>query len=197
MIKLLKNSVRIVGNVIFIGLIIFILIIGFFLIKSKVDGDVPNIAGNRIYVVLTGSMVPVFDPGSIVIDKEIKPDQVAPNDIVTFKDPRDPNVLITHRVVQMNQKNGSLIFVTKGDANNGKDPFVVPARNIIGKVNYSVPYLGYILEFSKSPAGIKLLLIIIPGSLFLLAQLWKIIKILKEEKRKKIEINNNEIKSQH
>lgn len=173
------------------------LTIGFFLIKSKVDGDVPNIAGNRIYVVLTGSMVPVFDPGSIVIDKEIKPDQVAPNDIVTFKDPRDPNVLITHRVVQMNQKNGSLIFVTKGDANNGKDPFVVPARNIIGKVNYSVPYLGYILEFSKSPAGIKLLLIIIPGSLFLLTQLWKIIKILKEEKRKKIEINNNEIKSQH
>lgn len=197
MIKLLKNSVRIVGNVIFIGLIIFMLTIGFFLIKSKVDGDVPNIAGNRIYVVLTGSMVPVFDPGSIVIDKEIKPDQVAPNDIVTFKDPRDPNVLITHRVVQMNQKNGSLIFVTKGDANNGKDPFVVPARNIIGKVNYSVPYLGYILEFSKSPAGIKLLLIIIPGSLFLLTQLWKIIKILKEEKRKKIEINNNEIKSQH
>jgi signal peptidase len=197
LIKLLKNSVRIVGNVIFIGLIIFMLTIGFFLIKSKVDGDVPNIAGNRIYVVLTGSMVPVFDPGSIVIDKEIKPDQVAPNDIVTFKDPRDPNVLITHRVVQINQKNGSLIFVTKGDANNGKDPFVVPARNIIGKVNYSVPYLGYILEFSKSPAGIKLLLIIIPGSLFLLTQLWKIIKILKEEKRKKIEINNNEIKSQH
>ncbi|MGG3470165.1 signal peptidase I [Neobacillus pocheonensis] len=191
----LKKTFKVLGNVLFIVILIFTLTIGFFVIKSKINGEVPNIAGNKIYVVLTGSMVPVFDPGSIVIDKKIKPEQIVPKDIVTFIDPRDSNKLITHRVVQITNKNGSLSFITKGDANDSNDPFVVPAGNVIGKVNYWVPYLGYILEFSKSSMGMKLPLIIIPGSWFLIAQLMKVIRLIKEEKRRKYEINNKEIQS--
>nr|WP_243864318.1 signal peptidase I [Paenibacillus castaneae] len=190
-----KKTLWIIGNVIFILILIFSLTIGFFFIKSKINGEAPNIGGNKMYVVLTGSMVPVFEPGSIVIAREIKADQIVPNDIVAFKDPRDTSKLITHRVVQVNQNNGSLSFVTKGDANDSEDPFVVPADNLTGKVNYWVPYAGYILQFSKSSTGIKLFLIIIPGSLFILGQLLKIIKILKEEKRRKQEVKNKGIMS--
>lgn len=195
--QVLKKVFNIFGNIIFTAILIFALVIVFFLVKSKIDGGTPNVAGNKVYIVLSGSMSPVFDTGSIVSVKDIKPENVAPRDIISFRDPRDSSRIITHRVVEIKKENGTLKFVTKGDANDGKDADMVPASNLIGKMNFSVPYAGYVLEFAKSKKGV-MILVIVPGLLFILSQLRSVYKMVKEnnkeKKTKKTEAEIDDIK---
>jgi predicted ribosomally synthesized peptide with SipW-like signal peptide len=86
--------------------------------------------------------------------------------IIAFKDPAPHNstMIITHRIVAVQQEQGSISYVTKGDANNANDPLPVPASNVIGKADYWVPYAGYFFDFAKSRRGL-ICLIILPGLL--------------------------------
>jgi signal peptidase len=151
------------------------LTIGFFVVKNKVQGTEPNIAGNKIYIILSGSMSPEFSAGSVVDIKAIEPEKITSGDIITFKDPRNSNNIITHRVVEINKDNKGLEFITKGDANNEKDIDPVPAQNVIGKEKFSIPYLGYILQFIKN-TNIIILILIITGACVALNQFGKLIK---------------------
>lgn len=52
--------------------------------------------------------------------------------------------------------------MTRGDANEDADPFIVPAENVVGKIWFHVPYLGYVIRFVKTPLGF-LLTLCLPG----------------------------------
>ena len=192
--NMVKRILNIIGTVIFLCILMFSLTIGFFVIKNKVQGTTPNLAGNKIYVILSGSMSPVFDTGSIVDVKDIKPEQIVVGDIITFKDPKNSNTLITHRVVEITKENTDLKFATKGDANNAKDVDLVPAQNIIGKVKFSVPYVGYVLQFIKN-TNIIILSFIIIGVMVALNQFGNLLKKTKDYyiKKKKEKIEHLEI----
>lgn len=41
-------------------------------------------------------------------------------------------------------------FITKGDANKNADPIPVAKSQIIGRVVFCLPYLGYIIYFLKA-----------------------------------------------
>ena len=56
----------------------------------------------------------------------------------------------------------SLSFRTKGDANEDADLSVVPAQNVVGKVCFHLPYIGYATQFVKTPLGF-LLTLCLPG----------------------------------
>lgn len=61
-------------------------------------------------------------------------------DIITF---RIDDTVVTHRVTE--NRNG--ICTTKGDANKTADPVSVKESQIIGRVVFSLPYLGYVIHF--------------------------------------------------
>lgn len=63
--------------------------------------------------------------------------------------------MVTHRINSIHEKNNS--FITKGDANNTVDGTPVPYQNIVGKVKFTVPFLGYISMNIKTPLGIAML----------------------------------------
>ena len=42
------------------------------------------------------------------------------------------------------------IFITKGDANKTEDPVPAEASQIIGRVVFHLPYLGYVIHFLKA-----------------------------------------------
>lgn len=187
----LKRVLSVTGNFLFTVLLLFLVVMVFFVVKGKMEGGAPSIAGYKLYIVLSGSMVPVFDTGSVIGVKDVEPKQVAAGDIITFKDPKDPNRIVTHRVVEVINDNGQLGFVTRGDANEDIDSVPVPEDNLIGRARFWVPYAGYALDYTRSKKGL-LTLVVIPGVLFILFELRNLYKYAKqhdeEEKRKKQEL---------
>lgn len=175
MIVNLKKALKFAVNGVFYLSIVLMIFMVFILVNSKMTGGVPTVAGNKLLVVLSGSMLPVFDAGSIIGVKDVVPENINVGDIVTFKDPEDKNRVITHRVMEINRENGKLSFITKGDANNSQDLSPVPEGNILGRATFWVPYMGYLVNFVKSKKGL-LILIIVPGTLFILSELRNLYK---------------------
>ena len=115
----------------------------------------------RVNAVLSGSMEPELKVGSLVVTCPVEPEAIVVGDIITFRPASVGENMITHRVIGIWQSS-SLYFETKGDATDKPDPFTVPARNLVGKICFHIPYLGYFTEFLKTPFGF-LFAIVIPG----------------------------------
>lgn len=131
--------------------------------SRKNPNKIPSIFGLKPMAVLTGSMVPVLNPGDMIFDKEVSQQDIKVGDIITF---RKDTILITHRVESIEENSGEIAFKTKGDANNVCDEDLVYKDMIIGTFAFRIPYGGYISNFAKSPIGF-VLFIIIPASLLL------------------------------
>lgn len=145
----------------------------FFLVQSRVSGRVPSVGGYQMYIVMSGSMSPAVNTGSLVIVKPVNPEDIRPKDIITFRGEIESENITTHRVVEID-KNPELFFKTRGDANEVDDPMPVSANQFIGKVVYSIPYAGYAFYFARSRNGIIALLGVLIAfiSLELIRTLW-------------------------
>ena len=172
--KALKKIIKISGNVLFAVIILIVAVVVFFVFQSRIPGVTPGIAGYRLYIVLSGSMEPALHTGSLVLVHSVNVDSLAVNDIITFKDFDGTDKLITHRIVAINSGE-QLSFSTRGDANNVNDYKTIPASDVVGKVRLTLPYVGYLMDFARSKLGI-LVLVIIPGSLIALFEMWKLLK---------------------
>lgn len=119
-----------------------------------------EIIGYRSYTVLSGSMEPEFYPGDLVITKYINKTDININDIVTFRD--KDGVIITHRIVKETPEG----YITKGDNNNVEDSEIITENNIIGKVQFSIPKIGYVMDFLSKPMVISAEMILLAGFIF-------------------------------
>ena len=121
--------------------------------------------GWHLNIVYGGSMEPAMDVGSLAVIPPVDPQDVEVGDIITFKW-RGSSALTTHRVVDVANSDGSLMFTTKGDANEDPDSYGVPPEDVVGRVWMSVPYAGYVMDYIKTPLGFGLL-IGIPAALII------------------------------
>lgn len=143
-----------------------------------------NIPGNyKILVVESGSMEPAIKRGGIVITK---PQEIyQKNDVITITESANPKVSLTHRIVGIENKGGSTFFITKGDANENPDMEKRLEQNIVGKTLFSVPLVGYVINFIKTKNGL-ILLIILPCLLIIYSEVMKvkreILALLRKEK---------------
>lgn len=124
----------------FIGWVVFALVmavVALVLVIPRLIGAVP-------LAVLTSSMEPVLAPGTLVVSQSVDPETLAIGDVVTFQPVSDDPMLVTHRIVEVGyQADGDLTFTTRGD-NNGADDQPIVGDQVMGKVVYSVPYVGYV-----------------------------------------------------
>ena len=132
-----------------------------------------HIPGNfGVKVVLSGSMEPAISVGSLIV---IKPAQAYKiGDIITFGEESKDAIPTTHRVVEMRVDNGVMVYVTKGDANNDRDIKEVREDEVIGKMLFDIPYLGYIIALAKKPIGL-IFLVIVPAAIVIGDEIRKII----------------------
>lgn len=145
------------------------------------------IPGNyQFMVVQSGSMEPTIKIGSVVLVKPASAYQIG--DIITFKggfrNARGENLPVTHRIVEMRVDSGVPLYTMKGDANDSVDTREIGKGQIIGKVLFDIPYVGYAVEAARTPYGF-LSLIIIPAALIgydQVARIWKEVKRMKQEK---------------
>lgn len=119
-----------------------------------------EIIGYRSYTVLSGSMEPRFYPGDIVITKHKNKTDIKVNDIVTYRD--NDGVIITHRIIEETPEG----YITKGDNNNVEDAEVLTKENIIGEVKFSIPKIGYVMDFLSKPMVIAAEMILLAVFIF-------------------------------
>ena len=106
------------------------------------------------YTVLSGSMEPNYHVGSLVYVKEVEPHQLKVGDTITYT--ISGGTVVTHRIVEVlhDEDNPAIIsFRTKGDNNKVADGTPVRSSNVIGKVVFSIPYIGYVTYFIQTPPG--------------------------------------------
>lgn len=149
-----KKIISKIGDMLFYIFILLCIILTVSISKNNNPGQGPSIFGYRMYTVLTGSMSPTMDKGSLLIVKEVNPSEIQTEDVITFGN-NNNNSVTTHRVKEIiNEEN--IKFITQGDANNMLDPEPVDGNLLVGKVIFNVPYLGATLEYIR--ANIKLVL---------------------------------------
>jgi signal peptidase len=129
----------------------------------------PEYFGWQLLPVLSGSMEPAIPVGSIVAVHPVPARALHVGDVITFADRGNPDVLVTHRVVSLEERAGQQVAVTKGDANNTTDSWNVPIDQTVGRVNFSLPYVGYLVVWLGSSTvkllalgGVLLLLLVPP-----------------------------------
>ena len=106
---------------------------------------VPRLLGGAALTVLTGSMVPTYDPGDVVVVRGVQDAarEVEVGDVVTFQPVSDDPALVTHRVVEKVVSTRGATFVTRGDANGADDDPLVPEQ-VKGVALYHVPWVGHL-----------------------------------------------------
>ncbi|MFC1710507.1 signal peptidase I [Patescibacteria group bacterium] len=118
------------------------------------------IGGIYLFLVKSGSMEPIIQTGSLVAVK--KQSDYEEGEIVTFKgtsneSKRLDDFYTTHRILEVIENEGDVVYKTKGDANTGEDKDTTLRSNVLGEVVFTIPYLGYAVNFAKSKTGIVIL----------------------------------------
>jgi len=174
----------------------FIAIIALLLVVSSFP-----IAGNiKFLTVQSGSMEPTIKTGSVVMVRPESDYKIG--DIITFGPISKIKSPITHRINDIKVVGGNPVYITKGDANNAPDQNEVQKKDVLGKVLFFIPYIGYAVDTAKKPIGF-ILIIAIPASLIIyeeIIKIWKEIVNLKNKKKdteqdKEIEKLKQEIKN--
>jgi len=118
----------------------------------------------------------------VVITRPVKANEILVGDIITFYSPQSKK-LTSHRVIE-SEDSSAFYFRTKGDANEDADSAIVPFVNVVGKVCFHLPYLGYINKCVKSFWGF-LLTLCLPGLIVVVLELRNIWRILVEQEIEK------------
>ncbi|WP_135662574.1 signal peptidase I [Halorhabdus rudnickae] len=138
--------------------------------------SVPQVVGaDHSFVVLSDSMSPTINAGSVVVVSEVQSDRIEKGDVITYVDSRsaDGTTRITHRVVDIEMVDGQQQFRTQGDANESPDPRPVPSTAVIGVVGFHIPLVGYLIEFAGSTTGL-ITLIVVPAILLAVSEAWSL-----------------------
>lgn len=118
-------------------------------------------------------------------------------DVLTFRYCYETQVTITHRIIDIEEKQGGFVFTLQGD-NKNDDEGVLQQKidttdksvdgqlnYIIGKVTGQSYFLGFLVSLLSNPLGI-VLIIIVPCSIVILLEIIRIISVVNSDKKKRI-----------
>jgi len=145
-------------------LIALILVVLFGVILGKV---VP-LTGRQTIIVGGGSMEPAVPIGAAIVVAPVAAADLHVGDVVSLRAGKD-RALFTHRIVEVLQRADGTWVRTKGDANASPDPTPVPAGDIVGRVQVTIPIAGYLIALLSIPTGV---LFLIGLAATLLAAVW-------------------------
>lgn len=133
---------------------------------------VPLAMGWTPYVVLSGSMEPVYPVGSLLYVRPVTAETIEQGDVITYR-LQGGDTVVTHRVVEINAEEGT--FITKGDANDTEDMVPVASSALAGEPVFHLPYVGYAAAQFATARG-RIIACIIAVTLILLVALSEIAK---------------------
>lgn len=93
--------------------------------------------------IVSNSMVPVFSRGDVVIYEKVSDNalkNIENNSIIIYN---SDGKYVVHRVIDRWLDGNEVLYLTKGDANNGDDGIPVKANQIIGVYKLHAKFVGY------------------------------------------------------
>jgi signal peptidase I len=179
--KVKKWTSNIITGILFAVLIFMVVVV----VSSKASGGEPEAFGYQLKTVLSGSMEPGIQTGSIIA---VKPGgdmtRFEKGDVITFRE--EENMLVTHRVAEVIKNGDQVMYRTKGDNNKTEDLNPVLSENVVAEyTGVTVPYVGYFMDFTNSKNGA--FLFIIPGILLLIYSgftIWRAISQIEVKPKK-------------
>lgn len=113
-----------------------------------------RLIGMQVFTVLSGSMEPTYETGSLIYVKDVDYRELKEGDVITFMLSED--TVATHRIMGIvpDEEDPSVLrYRTKGDANDAEDGSLVHYKNILGTPVFTIPKLGYVANYIQNPPG--------------------------------------------
>lgn len=137
----------------------------------------PRFLGYQTATMLTGSMAPLINPGDVVVTVPTPVADIRTGDVITYRIPVEDHRVETHRVTEvLTNKDGTTAVRTKGDANNGADPWTATLNGtVVDRHVLTVPYVGQAIRTLRQPVLLNTLMYGAPAVLVigLLASIWR------------------------
>jgi len=106
---------------------------------------------NNSYAMFSNSMVPTINQGDLAFYEKVPYEQLKVNDIIIFNAPQRKHPLL-HRIYNITNDG----IITKGDNNPVPNSWIITSDEIVGKVTFWVPLIGYVFITSSSIADYPL-----------------------------------------
>jgi signal peptidase I len=137
----------------------------------------PRVLGYQTSTMLTGSMAPLINAGDVVVSLPKPVSSLQTGDIITYGIPVEDHRVETHRIIEIARNgNGTTDVRTKGDANNGADPWIATLHGDTVHVHAAtIPYLGTAIRALREPVLLQGLMYGAPAVLvtMVLLSIWK------------------------
>lgn len=151
--RVMKKILKIVFKLLYQMLIILCVLLIAIIVFQKVTESNRSVGGYRIFRVITGSMIPEYDVGEVVIAKETNPADIEVGDDIVYQGQfGDYNgKIIMHKVTQVDvDENNNRTFHAKGLHNNSvEDPQINP-NQIYGVVKFKSKILSVLYKLATS-----------------------------------------------
>ena len=155
---IIKRLLKIVYVPIIAGIILITILAGYK--KCVKHENNISILGFRQYVVATGSMEPEYNIGDLIVIRETTKEEIKIGDVINYISETGIDT-ITHRVVDIIQKDGQTYYKTKGDNNNSVDPELVNYSQVKGILVFKISKLGTVITKMFTGTGITILFAVI------------------------------------
>lgn len=136
----------------------------------------PRLLGYQTSTMLTGSMSPLINPGDVVVTKPVTVADIRVGDIITYSIPVEDLRIETHRVTEVTvNTDGTTAVQTKGDANNGVDPWIATINGTtVDRHALTIPHIGTVIRTLREPVLLNVLVYGAPAVLVvsLLVGIW-------------------------
>ena len=188
--KYFQIPYKIIKAIIFIVLLLYVV----FTIIQRVSGN-QSIFGYRLFAVATGSMVPDYNINDVLAIKEVNHNEIKVGDDITYLGKKQDvsGKIVTHRIIDIEEKNGKKTYLTKGINNDVEDP-TIGDNQIYGKVVGKVPVVTQINHIVKNQYGF-LFLIFLPLVIVIFLEIADTVTEMKQDKiekdKKEDEVNEN------
>ena len=151
---------------------------------ERVTGNaLPMPFGFGSAVVLSGSMEPTLSVGDLLL--VIPSEQYEVEQVVVYQ---DGQTLVVHRIMRIDGESA----VTKGDDNTGEDEPILLTQ-IKGKVVFSIPLVGHLVRFIKTPIGI---MVVMGLAIFLMERSFRREKDSKQEQLQQLRAEIEQLKNE-
>ena len=136
----------------------------------------PRVLGYQTSTMLTGSMAPMINPGDVVVTVPTPIAEVKVGDVITYHIPVEDQRVETHRITDITATaDGGVAVQTKGDANNGIDPWIATLQGAtVDRHVGTIPGVGNAIRALREPIVMNILMYGAPTILVIgmLASIW-------------------------
>lgn len=177
-----NKALKIIGNILYSILFLIVVLMLIIVIIQRTSNNSISIGGYRIFAVATGSMVPKYEVGDVLISKEIEASEIKVGDTVVYKGEVGgfKDKFVTHQIQSINkQEDGTYKFTTKGISNIEADPEISETQ-VYGKIIYKVKTLSLISKLISN-VYVFYFFVFVPIAIIIYKQIRNLIREDEEE----------------